>query len=353
MLNQIASLLQQKGYSPYDINGRTGSFVKEAESEVFLVILNAYQKESRLNDYERLVQGISFNVVNRYKKKVRTLLIIVNRDGIFDEVLTNIAAGLSGVWLLAADTGKIYIYENQPAQFDSGLAEYLENNLFRLHNSSEAGLPFKLTPANISIVVLNIIIYIVVIGINGSIFASYDTSVMLKMGALSYETFIDGGWYELVASLFLHFGISHLFNNMVLLTYVGCELEKRIGSIRYLLIYLLSGIAGNAASLWYYARIGETEIASAGASGAIFGVIGCLIVYLLAGPSGTSDNRNLTARRLMVMALLTIYYGLTTVGIDNAAHIGGFCFGLFGGFLLSKIFSYDKIIKMAEHTGIF
>lgn len=340
MLNQIASLLQKKGYSPYEINGRTGSFVRETESEAFLVILSAYQKEARLEDYERLVQGISFKVVSRFKKRVNSLLIIVNRDGIFDEVLTDIAARACGVWLLAADTGKIYIYENQPAQFDSDLAGYLEDNLFRLHHSFEDSLPFNLTPVNISIVVLNVLVYLAIIIINGNIFATYDSSVMLRMGALSYETFISGAWYEIVTSMFLHFGISHLFNNMLLLTYIGCELEKRIGSINFLAIYLLSGIAGNATSLWYYARIGETNIASAGASGAIFGIIGCLAVCLLVIPS---KNRNLTTRRLMIMALLTFYYGLTTVGIDNAAHIGGFCFGLIGGFLLSKIFSYDKL----------
>ena len=106
------------------------------------------------------------------------------------------------------------------------------------------------------------------------------------------------------------------------------------------MVYMLSGIVGNIASLWYYYQIGETEIVSAGASGAVFGVVGCMAVYLFVSPS---KNRNLTSRRLLAMALLTIYYGLTNVGINNAAHIGGFCFGIFGGFLLSKIFRCDKL----------
>ena len=340
LLNQIAALLQRKGYSPFAINGRTGSYVRETDEVVYLVIINAYQQDNSLADYERLVQGVRFNVVSRYKKQVDSLLLIVNRDGIFDKPLTDVVEKFDGVWLVAADTGKIYIFENQPTVFDSNLRNYLEGNLFRNQSDIYGGVPFNLTPVNIAIVVINIVAFITVIIVNGNLFASYDSETMIKMGALSYNTFISGKWYEIVTSLFLHFGISHLFNNMLLLTYIGCELEIRIGAVRYLVIYLCSGIVGNVASLWYYSGIGETDIASAGASGAIFGVIGCLAVFLLVNPS---DNKSLTTKRLLIMALLTIYYGLTSVGIDNAAHIGGFCFGLFGGFLLSKILGHDKI----------
>jgi rhomboid protease GluP len=170
---------------------------------------------------------------------------------------------------------------------------------------------------------------------------------MLKMGASSYNSFVSGRWYEIITAMFLHFGVSHLFNNMLLLVYIGCELEKRIGPFVYAIIYLGSGIVGNAASLLYYSRVGEADVVSAGASGAIFGVMGCLAVYLLINPS---KNRNLTTRRLIIMALLTIYYGFSNVGVDNAAHIGGFCFGIFGGFLLSKILHYDKI-KLTKFYG--
>ena len=342
LLNQIASLLQQKGYNPTAVNGRTGSYIKETAEEIFLIVLCAYHSDDSYSSYEKLAQGAKFNAVTKYKQRVNSLLLIVNRDGIFDDTLTDVAAKLDGVWLLAADTGKIYVYENQPMEFDFDLHDYLEKNLFRNQHDLVKDVPFTLTPVNISIVVLNIITFIIVIFINGNLFASYDANTMLKMGALSYNSFFDGRWYEIITSMFLHFGISHLFNNMLLLTYIGCELEKRVGSIIYLVVYLISGIVGNAASLWYYSRIGDLDVVSAGASGAIFGVMGCLAVFLLVTPS---KNRNLTTRRLLIMALLTIYYGLTGVGIDNAAHIGGFCFGLFGGFLLSKIFHYDKMSK--------
>ena len=167
----------------------------------------------------------------------------------------------------------------------------------------------------------------------------YDTDVMLHMGALSYKTFMGGAWYQIFTSLFIHFGLSHLVNNMILLAYAGYELEKMLGKIPYLMIYVISGLLGNVLSLWYYHHIGEDPV-SAGASGAIFGVIGALFVMLLLYHS---ESQNLTPRRLVFMTVVTIYYGMTTIGVDNAAHIGGLISGGVGGFLLSKILQYGKL----------
>ena len=340
MLNQVVSLLKYRGYQTFTVDGSIGIYVKENDDKVHMIILCAYRSNLTLNDYEKIRQAAEFNVVTRFKKKVEPLFVIVNRDGMFDDELTAIVSRLSGVWLMAGDTGKIYIYENQPTHFDGDLNEYLENNLFRMRGDYDKGTSFRVTPVNITIVVINVLVFIAVMLINRNVFASYDADVMLKMGASSYNSFISGRYYELITAMFLHFGIAHLFNNMLLLTYIGCELERRIGALAYAFVYMGSGIAGNIVSLVHYSRVGDNDIVSAGASGAIFGVIGCMALYLLINPS---KDRNLTTRRLMTMALLTIYYGLTNVGVDNAAHIGGFCFGIINGFLLSKIFHYDKI----------
>lgn len=340
LLNQIVSLLKARDYKTFMAAGKIGVFIKESHSDYNMIILCAYQNGFSFNEYERIRQAAEFKIVTKYKRHVNSLCIIVNRDGIFDDYLTDVVNRMNNVWLMAGDTGRIYIYENQPADFDDRLNEYLENNLFKEHNNNKGDVTFKVTPVNIFIVAVNVLVYLIILIINGDVFATYDVNVMLKMGASSYSSFVNGRYYELLTAMFLHFGISHLFNNMLLLTYIGCELERRIGSFSYTIVYILSGIIGNIISLLYYSRIGEESVVSAGASGAIFGVLGCLAVYLLINPS---KNRNLTTRRLLIMAALTIYYGFTNIGVDNAAHIGGFCFGLFSGFLLSKIFHYDKI----------
>jgi rhomboid protease GluP len=189
------------------------------------------------------------------------------------------------------------------------------------------------------LVACNIVYFIIIIVLNHSVSAVYDTDCMLRMGALSYELVAAGQWYRVITSVFMHFGFSHLFNNMVLLTYMGCELEKRIGHIPYLVLYLVVGISGNFVSLWYYHRIGESAVC-AGASGAIFGVIGALFAVLLCK---RTETPNLSPGRIAFMVIFTIGYGFTTLGIDNAAHIGGLFTGVIGGFLLSKISQYVKL----------
>ena len=96
---------------------------------------------------------------------------------------------------------------------------------------------------------------------------------MLQHGAM-YEPYIieNQEYYRLFTSLFLHFGISHLLNNMVLLWALGSIFEKEAGKIRFLFCYFISGIGGNLLSL-YWNTMHDRQIVSAGASGAIFGLM--------------------------------------------------------------------------------
>ena len=336
MLNHIVNLLYQKGY--HSLHDESGILVHETEKVVYIVTLSILQKGIKQENYDNLRMRIEFLAASEYRKNVKTLHLIVTENGMFDEEAMQIVEHLPNVWLIAADTGRIYIFENQSEQFD-GLYQYLEQGLREFLNRKKKERIFTFTPVNMGIVVLNILYFLFVMISGGGYYAVYDTVVILKMGALSYETFMAGAWYEIITSVFMHFGISHLLNNMVLLTYVGCELEKRIGKLSYLFLYVAAGVCGNIASLWYYHYIGE-YVVSVGASGAIFGVIGALIVILVVNHT---ETWNLTSRRLLIVAGITIYYGMTTMGVDNAAHIGGLISGIIGGFLLSKILQYGKL----------
>lgn len=334
MLNHIVELLYQKGYRFLNEKRET-VLIREAEQMVYVVMLVKYQNLAQADVYKQVRRQIEFEAASRYRKPVCTLCLMLTLTGMFDEKVLQLVEELSGVWLIAEDTGRVYVFENQSEEFD-GLYGYLEQKI--PENPGKDTL-FTVTPVNAVVVVLNIIYFFAVILINKRYDAVYDSDIMLKMGALSYETFMHGAWYQIVTSMFMHFGLSHLFNNMLLLVYAGCELEKRIGSFAYLILYLVSGIFGNAASLWYYNYIGDAAV-SAGASGAIFGVVGALIVVLIANRTQTD---NLTPGRLLLLAVFTIYNGITTMGVDNAAHIGGFISGIIGGFLLSKILQYGKL----------
>ena len=143
--------------------------------------------------------------------------------------------------------------------------------------------------------------------------------------------------------MFLHFGVIHLANNMLVLLVLGEKMEKALGHIKYLIFYLASGVAANGISLAVQVRIGQASV-SAGASGAIFGVVGGLI-YVIAIHHGQLDG--LTNRQLGFMVLLTLYHGFTSAGVDNMAHIGGLISGFILGILLYRRKDAARISGMA------
>ena len=159
-----------------------------------------------------------------------------------------------------------------------------------------------------------------------------DAVFMLNHGGM-YEPLIvqEHEYYRLFTSMFLHFGMSHLLNNMVLLGALGWNLELETGKIKFLIIYLVSGLGGNLLSLYYDQSLplGERAV-SAGASGAIFGLMGALLYVVIANRGRLG---RLSGRGMLFMIALSLYYGLTSTGVDNWAHIGG----LVCGFILSVI----------------
>ena len=162
-----------------------------------------------------------------------------------------------------------------------------------------------------------------------------DAAFMFQHGAMYEPTVTQGHeFYRIFTSMFLHFGISHLVNNMVLLGALGWNLELEIGKIRLLIIYLIGGIGGNLLSL-YRGIATETYAVSAGASGAIFGLMGALF-YVVAANRGRLGR--LSGRGMLVMVMLSLYFGLTSSGVDNWAHIGG----LISGFVMAVILYRGK-----------
>lgn len=178
---------------------------------------------------------------------------------------------------------------------------------------------------NLVMVGSNVFIF-VLMELSGS---TEDTAYMLRCGAAYTPLILEGQWYRLITSMFLHFGIGHLLNNMVLLLFLGDTLEELVGKWKYLLIYLGGGIIGNLVSMVIDCRTGQMAV-SAGASGAVFAVIGGILVILIRHKGRIQD---MTASRVFFMMALSIYYGFQSTGIDNAAHVGGAC----GGILLTLI----------------
>lgn len=162
-----------------------------------------------------------------------------------------------------------------------------------------------------------------------------DAEFMLEHGAMYVPVMTDKSeYYRLVASMFLHFGFEHLMNNMVILLFVGWNVELEIGMIRFLMIYFASGICGNILSGIWETHLGEFSV-SAGASGAVFGVIGALLYMLLRNRGHVG---NISGRGVLISVALSLYYGYVNTDVDNAAHIGG----LIAGFLLGVLLYWKR-----------
>lgn len=157
-----------------------------------------------------------------------------------------------------------------------------------------------------------------------------DSLFMLAHGA-AYEPLVvhEHEFYRIFTSMFLHFGIDHLLNNMVLLGALGWNLEMEIGKIRFLIIYLAGGLGGNILSL-YQGMQTEDYAVSAGASGAVFALMGGLLWVVIANRGRIG---RMSGRGMVFMVALSLYFGLTSSGVDNWAHIGG----LVCGFVLAMI----------------
>ena len=180
----------------------------------------------------------------------------------------------------------------------------------------------------VALIVINVAVFLILSAMGDT----EDAVFMMNHGGM-YEPLIvqEHEYYRLFTSMFLHFGMSHLLNNMVLLGALGWNLELETGKIKFLIIYLVSGLGGNLLSLYYDQSLplGERAV-SAGASGAIFGLMGALLYVVIANRGRLG---RLSGRGMLFMIALSLYYGLTSTGVDIWAHIGG----LVCGFILSVI----------------
>lgn len=150
----------------------------------------------------------------------------------------------------------------------------------------------------------------------------------MKMGAMSNYAVVAGNqWWRLFTAQFLHIGVLHLVSNAVIIYYMGQYMEPMLGHLRFLLVYLLSGIGGNLLSL----ALGSDKVISAGASTALFGLFGAMTAIGLRNMKNPMISY--LGRQAFVLAIVNIALDLFAPNIDIQGHIGGFI----AGFLLAII----------------
>jgi rhomboid protease GluP len=141
---------------------------------------------------------------------------------------------------------------------------------------------------------------------------------------------LHGQWWRLVTSMFLHGGFVHLLVNAWALYQLAGLFEVWLGPLALLLVYFISGIAGSLASALV------TSGLSVGASGAIFGLLGALIGFLLKHRERLTPQAKSLLMQLVGWAVINVIFGFSVKGIDNAAHLGGCAAGFLCGLLLPE-----------------
>ncbi len=152
---------------------------------------------------------------------------------------------------------------------------------------------------------------------------------VLQRGALIPALVAGGEWWRLLSSMFLHSGFVHLAVNMISLYFLGSFVEEAFGRGRFLALYLLSGVSGGLAYLYF----GAFDAAAVGASGAIFGLLGGILGYSLR--RGTFSWQNPLIRQLLILLALNLYIGFSVPNISNTAHLGGLAGGAVFGWLVA------------------
>ncbi len=195
----------------------------------------------------------------------------------------------------------------------------------RTSQQTPIGASFSGAPVTVALIAVNVLVFLLLTATGGS-----ENNVNLyRWGAKYGPALADGEWWRLIMPVFLHIGFFHLLTNSIGLLIFGSMAERLLGSPAYLAIYLVTGVLGNVASYIFTPALG------AGASGAVFGVIGAFGVYLLLNRQVIGEMGRQAITVVAFIIALNVISGFMTEGVDNAAHVGGLLGGMFMAYLVS------------------
>ncbi|MGH7127240.1 MAG: rhomboid family intramembrane serine protease, partial [Planctomycetaceae bacterium] len=178
-----------------------------------------------------------------------------------------------------------------------------------------------------TLIAINVAVFVAMIASGVHVLNPHPAD-LLAWGANHGPRTLGGEWWRLGTSMFLHVGIIHLALNMFVLWQLGPITERLLGNVGFLVMYLLSGVAGSLASVYW----NPDQAISAGASGAIFGVMGALLGFIV--PQRRSLPRPMVSSIFssgMTFIVLNVIIGLAVPMIDMSAHLGGLAAGCLCG----------------------
>ncbi len=280
-------------------------------SDIFKIRFIIKQIKKKTLSFKVNTLNICLNVNNKVKLEPRFNINTIKLDsvsdiktnnalvGAFPNIQNNLIEGANNLDLIINVTNDI----NEKTQKSNKLFEKVFS-------------PKKIIVTKV-LIIINVIVFLLMYLLGRG---STDTITLLTFGANYKPLVLEGQVWRLLTCAFLHIGIVHLFVNMYSLSIIGSQLETYVGKWKYLAIYLLSAISGSLFSL-----ITGNSI-SAGASGAIFGLLGSLLYF---GYHYRLYLNSVLKNQIIPIIVVNLIIGFLIPGIDILAHIGG----LIGGYL--------------------
>ena len=208
--------------------------------------------------------------------------------------------------------------EKQVVYSDSSCKPLVSILNYSMEKKSKEKLKYKESLVTYILICINILIFIVTAFISKNI-QNIDSYTLVQLGAKVNVLINHGQPWRLITSAFLHGGLAHIAFNMYALKIIGSEVEYVYGKIKYISIYLISALGGSI-----FSYIFNSDSISVGASGAIFGLLGAMIIFGIKHKEKVGKEYIIN---LLKVLLINIFIGVTLSNIDNGAHIGGLIFG--------------------------
>lgn len=322
----IFNVLVNNGYQVMNCNIQSlNIFVKENRDMNMVNILVCLSNNTNQDFFFESLDNIIFQIERKFLfsgiLNVNKICLILSDNIERDK---KFAEGNTEFWLVDILADRVIIFENQPEDFD-GLRLSIENILKTKANKEGSIKLGKMPILTLSILLINIVvfIYLSLVGDTG------EANFMLEKGAMYNKTvFKNLEIYRFITCLFLHFDMNHLFSNMMSLFFIGNEVEKIYGKIRFIFIYFFSGIIGSLISVLYYNYIGDSVV-SAGASGAVYGLMGAVLVNIIQNKQKESGPIG----KIILVIIFLYLAGSSGENVDVFAHLGG----LLGGMIISLL----------------
>ncbi len=335
LTDQITTILCENGFRRIqgNVTGISMNYVEDNGGvRVVIHVLSYEGTEFSMDQLDNIKLQVKAYFGQQDKRAIILFVLYTNSP----LAVRSFSEQMENCWIADLSEQHLLIYENQPAEFagtrilienfllERGTEHYYREEVCSRTNAPKnlgKGIQRYISPCNTALILLCAAVFLVM-----DLFCSAEQiSRVFEYGSLYWPAIFQGHeYYRLLTYMFLHSGFEHLANNMLVLLFIGDNVERAFGKWRYLVIYFSSGVIAGIVSIVYNMSNGNYTF-SIGASGAVFGIIGAMACLLLLN---RGRLENITLPRIIFFIFLSLYGGFTSQGIDNAAHVGGLAAGI-------------------------